>query len=147
MSGQAGARLWTSAELDRVHPLPDGWTWGYRPGGAICARRELSGRYRHDVWVDGRCIRSTCSMPMADPYHEDPPADVALAVVLASKGLDSYGAMAAALEVEARNHREWAGPTTPTGQANTADAMSESAAVADAYDHAAKMLRSGVVPT
>jgi hypothetical protein len=100
------SRQWTREELDREHPLPEGeeegyeWTWQWRIlDGVACAfgwyddNDGISGE--HQVWVDSRwkCLRSTCG-----DYEVPPPALVALAVILASQGLDSREAMADALQ-------------------------------------------------
>lgn len=104
------ARVWTVEELDWVHKLPDGWAWeihGGKPRAMAAAPDppiDCTGDWH--VWVDDlgelasqaigpRCYRE------GETDHVDPPADVALAVILASKGLDSLGAMADAMEREA----------------------------------------------
>jgi hypothetical protein len=88
------ARVWTREELDRVHPLPKGdmdgfgprppWFWRVDPTGpvAFSVCHSVDG----EVWVDaaGRLCSS----------DGDPPWPVALAVILASQGLDSREAMA-----------------------------------------------------
>jgi hypothetical protein len=90
-------RQWTKEELDRAHPLV-GWAWAYRANGSWCARNEENGR-RRDVWVSGvGHLVAECSVPMGMPYSIDPPSDIALAVILASKGLDSLAAMARSLD-------------------------------------------------
>ena len=85
------ARIWTIEELTRVHPLPDGWTWA--------AERVTAVRGDWEVWLDDE--GELCSWYEPDGgsmLRCDPPADVALAVILASKGLDSLAAMADALD-------------------------------------------------
>lgn len=138
------AREWTAGELNRVHPLPEGWTWSVMLPGrfskALVGPVAWRGASYVEVGVRGDLVVVNCSHDRADV-----PADVLIAVGLVSKGLDSLEAMARALDVEARNHREWGGPTTPTGRANTSGNMSESAAVADAFVFAATMLRRGKV--
>jgi hypothetical protein len=130
------ARVWTVEELDRVHPLPEGWRWLTDDDGETwmaIADNEMQ-EPACFVWDDGSL-----------GCDEGVPLPVALAVILASQGRDSFKAMAAALDVEAENHLAWAGRVTPTGALNTADQMRESAAVCDAYAHAAEMLRRGRV--
>lgn len=81
------ARVWTVEELDQVHPLPEGWVW--------IKSVDASGRWIADngdacVEVDAHGRLTT-----SDVDGED--RDVVLAVILASKGLDSTEALAKAL--------------------------------------------------
>lgn len=102
------ARVWTVEELDRVHPLPDGdedehgWRWHIAHDGSL---RALGWYDDHDgvvgehqvVYWRGALI-SVCG-----DYNVPPPGDVALAVILASQGLDSREAMALCMENTARD--------------------------------------------
>jgi hypothetical protein len=89
------ARAWTRAVLDRAHPLPAGWTWQESQancGGAVwCALFDGERLDLDDascfVWPDG-----TVSIDGDVPWY------VALAVILASQGLDSREAMAKELD-------------------------------------------------
>jgi hypothetical protein len=134
-------RQWTKEELDRVHPLV-GWAWAYRANGSWCARNEENGR-RRDVWVSGAGhLVAECSIPMAMPYSIDPPVDIALAVILASKGRDSLAAMADALEVAADADHRAAAESDSHGErddANTLDGR------ASGKVEAAAMVRRGTV--
>jgi hypothetical protein len=101
------ARQWTREELDRVHPLPDGWAWRQRPNGSWCATYAASG-VRCDVWVSAGSLIAMVE-GATEPLNFDPPINVALPVILASKGLDSLGAMAAAMDTEGDlNGSSWA---------------------------------------
>jgi hypothetical protein len=121
-----------------VHPLRDGWTWAHRANGGWCARFVGNG-YRCDVWISASTVCAARYIPMGEPWAVNPPDDVALAVILASKGLDSLAAMADALETEARNHRASRERFGYNPHPN--DATS----VEDAYTHAAAMLGRGMV--
>lgn len=133
-------RIWTLEALDAAHPevKAAGWAWGlsgseqepYALLGDSRIIRATNGRIRQIERVGGKWLLDV-----------DVDGDVALAVLLACRGLDSLGTMVEQLEVEEKNHRAWAGPTTPTGAANNAHTMAESAAVADAYADAASLLR------
>ena len=84
------ARVWTCEELDRVHPLPEGWTWEWwerEQAWAIC--RAVGGGWMY-FDADGR--------PHTDVFAGDPPREAVLALCLASKGLDSMEAMADEVE-------------------------------------------------
>jgi hypothetical protein len=127
------SRQWTREELDRVHPLPDGWEWGLDVYGHPYAR-DTVGR---TIEVDhGNLLALT--PPSGDRF--DPPGPVALAVILASQGLDSREAIADALAGFAGVSLQCEGDS-PAG--------SEDAAVfgaqASAYMVAAAMLRRGRV--
>ena len=85
-----GKRVWTREDLDRDHPLPDGWSWGFQfvdddsdeidptrpwafgqaPSGHDCCVEVIDGKLRaYDI----------------TETHFDPPADVVLAVLLANR--------------------------------------------------------------
>jgi hypothetical protein len=86
-------RIWTVEDLDRVHPIEDesdeGWTWKLDEDGRPFAVNGDRAR----IMVDS--LGRLC----CDDIDGDN-ANVALAVILASKGLDSLEAMA--VEVERR---------------------------------------------
>lgn len=97
-------REWTREELDRVHPLPEGWAWARRLNGSWFARHFANGA-RCEVWVSaGSLIAAVYGA--AEPESIDPPVDVALPVILASKGLDSLGEMADEMALEAAKAKE-----------------------------------------
>lgn len=127
------ARVWTRKELDRVHQLPEGWAWELWGGSkqvAITADRSQWATVR-----DGH-LQSTDLCP---------DADVSLAVILASKGLDSLGAMAAELERRAvaadRDAKKVAQYTATDGEVDAAGYEGE----AQGLRYAAAMLRRGTV--
>jgi hypothetical protein len=85
-------REWTIEELDRVHPLPDGWAWRLWDGGPMACSGTLEISADGDeVWGQGRESNMTAL-----------PSKVCLAVILASQGLDSREAMATVLDGVAR---------------------------------------------
>lgn len=85
------SRIWTLKELDDMHSLPEGWTWADDPSVGWHAR--YPGGYT--VCIDA----SDDVVALHDgTRHFEPPARVALAVILASKGLDSLAAMADELD-------------------------------------------------
>jgi hypothetical protein len=88
------SRQWTREDLDRVHPLPDGWTWEQDYVGEWCAANRTTKRRPGLVRLtdDGRLDGGVKLGP-----DELIPADVALAVILASQGLDSLAALADAV--------------------------------------------------
>jgi hypothetical protein len=97
MSETRPARIWTVDELTRVHPLPDGWEW---------AHDDSVGWYAHDNNGATVCV-DYCGDLLAlwnGTTIISPCADVCLAVILASKGLDSYAAMVVEADREAA---EW----------------------------------------
>jgi 3-oxoacyl-ACP reductase-like protein len=135
------ARVWTREELDRVYPLPDGWAWARLPSGAWCARRTANGA-RSTVFVRGGTLCAECSVPMAAAFDIDPPDDVALAVILASRGLDSREAMADAAATRASTHREMARMALADGKPTVSQCAE---LMASAFDEDAAMLRRGTV--
>jgi hypothetical protein len=88
------SRQWTREELDRVHPLSEGWAWAYseRLNWHAVAVVNVPGRMADDTVavVSGDVLRVDSYFPQL--------ASVALAVILASHGLDSREAMADALQ-------------------------------------------------
>jgi hypothetical protein len=83
------ARQWTCEALDAAHPLPDGWIWCV--AGEHIGALEVGGPFDpNEVWVDEHGFLATS--------EREPPADIAFAVILASRGVDSLGAMDVALE-------------------------------------------------
>ena len=102
------ARVWTVEELDQVHPLPKGWVWRVRAGGLRAVR---TGMVLRTVCVGENGLTTVGDM---SDTHETPP-EVALAVILASKGLDSNEALAAAMGKRAHRAEmkaEQSGPCT-----------------------------------
>lgn len=95
------ARVWTEAELDRVHPLPKGTADGIRNRPPWFWRVDQTGPVAFTVAPDDGCEVWVDAGGRLCSSDGDPPADVALAVILASKGLDSMEAMAASLEDDA----------------------------------------------
>jgi hypothetical protein len=84
------ARVWTVEELDRVHRLPEGWRWEYdeREWGW-----HARGPQNAIICVDGHCeVLAGCGG--ADSRA------VALAVILASQGRESFEMLAQAVERE-----------------------------------------------
>jgi hypothetical protein len=134
------ARVWTREELDRVHPLPDGWTWARELDDPLFAR----GPYGSSVSV---CRESGDVVSVIydeqGRFNHFPPALVALAVILASQGLDSREAMADALDrraVAADRDADVSGRHRD-GEADSAGYACE----AQALRYAAAMLRRGTV--
>jgi hypothetical protein len=90
------ARVWTREELDRVHPLPEGWAWRLWDGEPMACSGELEIFADGDeVWGQGRGANMTAL-----------PSAVCIAVILASQGLDSREAMAAEMDSAADEDRE-----------------------------------------
>jgi hypothetical protein len=92
-------RVWTVEELDIVHPLPKAeavryrypYAWRVDSDGPVAF--EVGPSEPDEVWVDARGHLASAT--------GEPPADVALAVILASKGLDSMEAMAREMDTKA----------------------------------------------
>lgn len=122
------ARQWTREELDRAHPdvKAEGWTWALWDNGKTPVAMAAD-QSRWVVVVEGRLV---CADEGGDLIR--PLASIALAVILASKGLDSLGAMADELDGFA-SHEGGDISTTPQDAAS------------GAYRHAALMLRRGTV--
>jgi hypothetical protein len=88
------ARVWTKAELDGTHGLPTkAWSWAFDEQVGWHVRGPLN----TTICID-HCGDVVALAGGTDRF--DPPADVALAVILASKGLDSMEAMARATVFE-----------------------------------------------
>lgn len=123
-------RAWTIDELDRVHPLPEMWTWVADAYGRPFARNGGD-----TVEVDHGELLSIS--------HEGsliaPPFDVALAVILASMGRDSFDTLADAMEDESRSQVSMVQDSTSARVWNDAHAR------ADAFGTCAEMLRRGMV--
>ncbi len=94
-------RVWTVKELDRVLPLPEGWTWSIASGLSEFdpTRPWAFGVGDRGVEVDAD---GAVSAQDGNGRRFDPPAEVALAVILASQGRDSMEAMAEAMDGIAR---------------------------------------------
>ena len=86
MQGRMASK-WTTATLNREHPLPDGWRWDVDFGAPPVARRgDGIGSIavyvdEHQELVSEQTVIS-CDFP-DDTMRVDPPVDVALAVLLA----------------------------------------------------------------
>jgi transcriptional regulator GlxA family with amidase domain len=88
-------RVWTKEKLNEAHPLPkskDGSTssWMWELDGEPPTWDATLTDYSDSVFV--------CDDGTLGSMSGEPPADVALAVILASKGLDSMEAMAREVE-------------------------------------------------
>lgn len=103
------ARVWTREELDRVHPLPGDWEWmrdGATTVGGVpmWSAVILDDDYGETEVSSIICVdqegRLHCELGSDDTHT----ADVALAVILTSKGLDSSDAMTAAAYQAGRAH-------------------------------------------
>jgi hypothetical protein len=93
------SRQWTREELDAVHPLPDGWEWWECEDGrwsAFAYAGAEGGCHGDTVLVEDDTV---CCRDGEDGKRYPPPWRVAVAVILASQGLDSREAMADALQV------------------------------------------------
>lgn len=93
-------RVWTLDKLAEVHPLPHGWAWGQTNANGVptwCARLDDEDECEVScfVWPNGNTVNDAAEAPIA----------VLLAVILASKGLDSFEAMADALDGKAKSAR------------------------------------------
>jgi hypothetical protein len=124
------ARVWTRAELDRVHPLPGGWEWSVCRDGSAAA-----------IYFRGGIIQVDDDGDLVGRDTEYLPSAVCLAVILASQGLDSREAMAAEFDRRAKDNRARA------ERAFTASMEIRQEGMADALDEAASMLRRGTVPS
>lgn len=86
------ARVWTREELDRMHPLHEGWAWRQAKDG----RWYAIALYDSPGWEAGDVVEVLDGQVRRDDAGDDwwpAPVDVALAVILASKGLDSLAEM------------------------------------------------------
>jgi hypothetical protein len=101
-------RQWTREALDAAHPL-DGWKWKHGHSGWYAEAIADTQQWNAGDVVSARGGQ-VCRLDANSEYWPAP-HDVALAVILASRGMDSLGAMAAAmletghcLELEAVTH-------------------------------------------
>lgn len=112
------ARVWTVEELDRVHPLPDGWRWHWDIIGLRWVAQATDASF-DAVVADGSTVHLRDGI---DHRVYPPPAAVALPVLLASKGLDSLGALADALSEclpsASASERLWATAMLRRGRVN-----------------------------
>lgn len=122
------ARVWTVEELDRVHALPSDWWWEIHGNDpvACCEAFEICAD-ETEVWGSSREAAMTS-------LHRD----VALAVILASKGLDSLGAMAAEMDARALAYES----TLPIADGA---AKATVRAIIETYRKCAEMLYRGTV--
>jgi hypothetical protein len=141
-------RQWTRDALDAAHPEVKAAGWEWKHGGdkptAIRANYDGdAGPGDWHVWVD-ECD-TVCSMFYyrtggSEPY--DPPTDIALAVALASRGMDSLGAMAA--EIDRLRDGELA-RIAPLADAGRHERAYHADGAAGGFRIAAAMLRRGTV--
>lgn len=122
-------RQWTVEELNRVHPLPAGWSWADDDSVGWHARHP--GGYT--VCIDDRDYVLALWMGTT---IVSPPRAVALAVTLASQGLDSREAMATAIEALGTEWSPCAGSEVAVGWAEILRGQ---------IRKAAEMLRRGTV--
>lgn len=126
------ARVWTKEELDRVHPLHDGFEWRIDDDGQpFAAIVRPGGRWYFACGWQGRCFLVR---------WEPTPVEVVLAVALAIKGLDSYQAMAAAMGELAHRAEMKAERSRPCSEAEAEWATKQAT-----WQEAAAMLRRGTV--
>jgi hypothetical protein len=129
-SAHMTARVWTLEELDRVHPLPEGWAWRLWDGEPMACSGELEIFADGDeVWGQGRGANMTAL-----------PSAVCIAVILASQGLDSREAIADALAGFAGVSLQCEGDS-PAGSEDAAPFGAQ----ASAYTVGAAMVRRGTV--
>jgi hypothetical protein len=137
-------RQWTREALDAAHPevKAAGWEWIIEDGRPVAVEKLLDGRF-HPARIDIR------TWPSEDNEHEHlhcekrpPPPSVALAVILASRGMDSLGGMADAMTTEATTHRTMAGMALDARKPTVAQCAE---LMVEVYDKAAAMLRRGTV--
>jgi hypothetical protein len=130
------ARVWTREELDRVHPLPEGWAWHWDTTDEHWEALTFSGYFDED---GERVADGWCYVENDIPYNDGGTVQVVLAVILASKGLDSFDAMARAMETAANDNARRAATAFTDEHAARVEGM------ADAYEESFKMLRRGTV--
>jgi hypothetical protein len=123
------ARVWTREELDRVHPLPEGWEWN-------------TGKSVFRVWVEalnesGDCITIDENGDLMWRGLEYLPADLVLPVILASKGLDSFAELADAMDGVAAEHRRRSAASEDVHE------RTGELCVSIAYAHCARVTRAG----
>jgi hypothetical protein len=129
-------RVWTREALDAAHPevKAAGWMWRANAiTGWDAVRFDEIGRLVGRVSANRTCVFATLN---------NLPSDVHLAVILASRGMDSLGVMAAKMETEAATHRTMAGMALDARKPTVAQCAE---LMADVYDSAAAMLRRGTV--
>lgn len=124
-------RQWTITELNRVHPLPGGWWWQINrlATGGIEAVSEDS---RVFVGAGNLCLNG----------RRGTDTGVIEAVILASKRLDSFAAMAWALEDKAEAS---IGRIAPLAEAGRHERAYHEDGHATGLRSAAAMLRRGTV--
>jgi hypothetical protein len=138
------ARQWTREGLDRVHPLPDGWEWTQH-----YVNGDLVWHALHHWDEDDEAAEATCFVwpDNSVDVEGDVPLSVALAVILASQGLDSREAMAAAMDSDEATARANAAALADASRGEPdlyVDAM-RAVGCAEGFRHAAAMLRRGRV--
>jgi hypothetical protein len=113
------ARVWTIEELNRVHPLPEGWRWCLTldKGKPFAMRKTV---YAEVTIIDGRV-----EITVSPDDHPNVPDDVCLAVILASKGRDSFEHMANFVEGAAKSARDEANRSNDREEAIGFDARAD----------------------
>ena len=106
-------RVWTKEELERVWPLPDGWTWTRDMGWMA-------------IWKGGGLVGVDASGHLLASFTSGIPLAVSLAVVSVALGLDSREDIAAAIvksgDIEERIGKAAGGTSIITGMARAAEA-------------------------
>jgi hypothetical protein len=125
-------RVWTIEELDRVHPL-DGWAWAFDDQVGWYAR-TMHGNATVCIDLQGEVLALWGGTEKISPHR-----NVALAVILVSKGQDSMKAMADKLADVAKDNRARADRAYTDTHAARVEGM------ADAYEDVAAMLIRGTV--
>jgi hypothetical protein len=148
------SRQWTREELDRVHPLPDDdepWEWiedGQTADGVqLWAAAVIDHDYGDPEVASLVSVDADGRLRFDGGDDEMPPADVALAVILASQGLDSREAMAAAMDSDEATARANAAALADASRDEPdlyVDAV-RAVGCAEGFRHAAAMLRRGRV--
>jgi hypothetical protein len=133
------ARQWTREALDAAHPL-DGWKWKHGHSGWYAEAIADTQQWNAGDVVSARGGQ-VCRLDANSEYWPAP-HDVAMAVILASRGMDSLGAMAAAAG-------GWAGDADAQAHAADIGNRPRDSARHDgegaAFERCAAMLRRGTV--
>lgn len=131
-------RQWTQEDLDRVYPEVKAAGWEWMAGGS-----DVLAWRRTDHCIVQVSIVNGSHVIDRHPYDRTPvPVDVSLAVILANKGLDSLGEMAAHADDEEKTARE----SKEIFRSGDDDASADNeAGQARAWAEAAAMLRRRTV--
>jgi hypothetical protein len=133
------ARVWDVDELDRVHPLPEGWRWTYD--------HDVDDGLWHAEHEDGRRFVSAYVAATGDVYVEvfpsgKAPRAVVDAVILASQGWDSFEHIARHFDGVAKFHK---GVADDYGWSGDRDGASRERERQGKAESVAEMLRRGRV--